>query len=353
MKKVFILLASVLCLFNQAKAEDVFTVTADNNTIIENFDGMWDAASSDATLSLPEGWRIDRQMSAPRMVGAYSTAATEVMYAGGVSLASNAKNGTWNFGASANPSDRAVGGLSTTVDGGTRCVSVMTCLLNGGADLPINQLTIGYDIEKYRYGDNDAGFTVQLYYSSDGSTWKKAGDDFNTVFPKDAGTVGAEEVPISTTSVSGKRLDTNVAVGSSLYLAWNISVSSGSSPNKAMALAIDNVSIKASFGEAVIAPDHIDPDRPSFVASGIFLRGEVNGWSAVTDWEFSDEGGGTYAIYDKELSGAFKVADASWSAACNYGSNGSAIMADTPYTLVLGTTATLPAATTSTAGASC
>ena len=337
MKKVFILLASVLCLFSQAKAEDVFTVTADNNTITENFDGMWDAASSDATLSLPEGWRIDRQMSAPRMVGAYSTAATEVMYAGGVSLASNAKNGTWNFGASANPSDRAVGGLSTTVDGGTRCVSVMTCLLNGGADLPINQLTIGYDIEKYRYGDNDAGFTVQLYYSSDGSTWKKAGDDFKTVFPKDAATVGAEEVPISTTSVSGKRLDTNVAVGSSLYLAWNISVSSGTSPNKAMALAIDNVSIEASFGEAAIDPDPIDPDRPPFVASGIFLRGEVNGWSAVTDWEFSDEGGGTYAIYDKELSGAFKVADASWSAACNYGSNGSAIMADTPYTLVLGT----------------
>jgi hypothetical protein len=138
------------------------------------------------------------------MVGAYSTAATEVMYTGDANLPSNAKNGTWNFGSSAALSDRAVGGLSTTVDGGTRCVSVMTQLVNGGTE-PINQLTFSYDIEKYRKGDNDAGFTVQLYYSSDGSSWKKAGDDFKTVFPKDNETNGAAVVPISTTAVSNKQ----------------------------------------------------------------------------------------------------------------------------------------------------
>lgn len=164
--------------FSVVKADDVagFTLTADQKTVTENFDGMWDATTQEATLVMPAGWRVDRQMSAPRMVGAYSSGATEVMYTGGVSLASNAKNGTWNFGSSTDPSDRAIGGLSTTVDGGTRCVSVMTQLTNGGTE-PINQLTISYDIEKYRKGDNAEGFTVQLYYSADGTSWKKAGDE--------------------------------------------------------------------------------------------------------------------------------------------------------------------------------
>ncbi len=336
MKKVLFLLASVFCLLGQTRAGDVLTVTADKNTVTETFDSMWDAASSVTTLAMPDGWRMERQMGAPRMIGAYSAASTELMYAGGVSLASNAKNGTWNFGSSAAPSDRAVGGLSTTVDGGTRCVSVMTQLVNGGTE-PVNQLTISYDIEKYRKGDNEAGFTVQLYYSYDGTTWKKAGDDFKTDFAKDDATIGAEVVPISTTTVSNKQLNTAVAVGSSIYLAWNISVSSGTSPNKAMGLALDNISLTASFGEPTVTPGDDDTSRPPFVSSGIFLRGEVNGWGAVTEWEFSNEGNGTYVLYDKELSGAFKVADATWSAACNYGSNGSAITIDKPYALVLGT----------------
>ena len=336
MKKILLSLISVLCLFTQAKADDGFTLTATNATVTENFDGMWDAANSEATLTMPTGWRMERQMGAPRMVGTYSAASTELMYAGGVSLASNAKNGTWNFGSSTTPSDRAVGGLSTTVDGGTRCVSVMTQLVNGGTE-PINQLTISYDIEKYRNGDNEAGFTVQLYYSYDGTTWKKAGDDFKTDFAKDDATIGAEVVPISTTTVSNKQLNTAVAVGSSVYLAWNISVSSGTSPNKAMGLALDNISLTASFGEPQTDTEVTDPNRPPFVSSGIFLRGEVNGWGAVTDWEFSNEGDGTYVLYDKELSGAFKVADATWSSACNYGSNGSAITVDKPYSLLLGT----------------
>ena len=336
MRKILLSLISVLCLFTQAKADDGFTLTATNATVTENFDGMWDAANSEATLTMPTGWRMERQLGAPRMVGTYSAASTELMYAGGVSLASNAKNGTWNFGSSTTPSDRAVGGLSTTVDGGTRCVSVMTQLVNGGTE-PINQLTISYDIEKYRNGDNEAGFTVQLYYSYDGTTWKKAGDDFKTDFAKDDATIGAEVVPISTTTVSNKQLNTAVAVGSSVYLAWNISVSSGTSPNKAMGLALDNISLTASFGEPQTDTEATDPNRPPFVSSGIFLRGEVNGWGAVTDWEFSNEGDGTYVLYDKELSGAFKVADTTWSSACNYGSNGSAITVDKPYSLLLGT----------------
>ena len=347
------------------------------------------------------------------------------MYTGGTSLASNAKNGTWNFSSSTEPSDCSVGGLSTTVDGGTRCINVMTCLHNAG-DEAISKLTLDYDIEKYRNGDNEAGFAVQLYVSTDGVTWNNAGTDFYTYFAPDAATQGAAVVPISTTSITGKQLMVDLAAGGDFYLAWNISVASGSSPNKAMGLSIDNVVIDATYasqdqscyiyvedvtkwnelylsidnGEAQSATssavvngvaykvwsldmdgnthalifnngggwsidasitadrDHylcltkdevteitdpenytgyVDPSLPPFTPSGIYLRGEVNSWGAVTDWEFSDEGNGTYVLYGKTLSGAFKVADANWSSACNYGSNGSSVQMGVPYSLVLGT----------------
>ena len=115
-----------------AWAQDALQITADATQVTQNFDSMWDG--QEATLSLPQGWRVDRQMNAPRTVGAYANASSTVMYTGGTSLASNAKNGTWNFTSSSVPSDCSVGGLSTTVDGGTRCISVMTCLHNGGQE---------------------------------------------------------------------------------------------------------------------------------------------------------------------------------------------------------------------------
>ena len=424
MKKqsLFLLVAvAMLALgWSSAKAQDVVEVTANSPQVTQNFDSMWDAEAQEATLDMPAGWRVDRNLSAARTVGTYSGASTSVMYSGGTNLASNAKNGTWNFLSSSTTGDCSVGGLSTTVADGTRCINVMTCVHNAG-DEAISKLTIAYDIEKYRDGDNAAGFAVQLYTSTDGTNWTSAGDDFYTYFAPDAATQGAASVPISTTPVSNKQLKVDIAAGNDLYLAWNISVASGSSPNKAMGLSIDNVVIDAVFASQDLSAyiyvedvtkwsslymngslpessaavngvnykvwaidmdggDHtltftdggsnsqiksitanrdyylcitgeeiteiedpqnytgwVDPTRPPFVASGIFLRGEVNSWGAVSDWEFSDEGNGVYVLYDKTLSGSFKVADANWSSACNYGSNGTAAMIDTPYALVLGT----------------
>ena len=146
-------------------AQDVLQVTADATQVTQNFDGMWNG--QEATLDMPQGWRVERQMSAPRTVGSFAAASTTVMYTGGTSLASNAKNGTWNFVSSSVPSDCSVGGLSTTVDGGTRCINLMTCLHNAGNE-DITKLALNYDIEKYRDGDNAAGFAVQLYVSTDG-----------------------------------------------------------------------------------------------------------------------------------------------------------------------------------------
>ena len=138
MKKNYLLLCISLfvsALWTSLRAADGLPLTESQPTVEQDFNSMWDATASAATLAMPAGWRIDRQMDAPRTLNSFASAATTVMYSGGVSLASNASNGTWNFGSSSNQADRAVGGLSTTVANATRCVSVMTQLSNEDANM--------------------------------------------------------------------------------------------------------------------------------------------------------------------------------------------------------------------------
>lgn len=252
-------------------------VSQASRTVEQTFDGMWDGSAP--TQSMPADWRIDRQMNAPRTVGTWTESQTVVMYTGGVSLASNAKNGTWNFGADGN-SDRAVGGLSTTVASGTRCISVMTHLSNVDTEA-ISKLELSYDIEKYRYGSNPEGFAVQLYYSTDGRNWTSAGNDFKTHFNPDASTAGYASVPGQTVNVSGT-LPTVAQAGCDLFLAWNISVASGDAAQAAMALAIDNVNFSGSL-----------PPIPT--ALHYVYAQDLTGWPAL----------GLYAWGDSELFGAW------------------------------------------------
>ncbi len=335
MRLLLILLLACFAFSAPARLSAGNNLTAAEPLISEDFNSMWDASASEATLALPANWRIDRNLTAPRTLSSWADASDVVMYTGGTSLPSNAKNGTWNFGNSADATDRAVGGMTTTVSNGTRGINLMTALHNADDALIINWLNVDYAIEKYRKGANAAGFTVQLYYSTDGVKWTNAGDDFKTAFDPDNETLGAEVVPLSTTNVSDKKLRVHVEPGKDLYLAWNISVSSGTTPDKAPALSIDDVKLTATFTDK--DDEWVEPDEPVKNPSGIYLRGEVNGWGAVEEWEFDKTGEGTYRLVDKNLSGAFKIADASWSSACNHGSNGSSIAMDEPYATVSGT----------------
>ena len=198
------------------------------------------AYSQESTL--PFGWKIERNMSKPREVGSYEDASTTTMYVGGKNVASNDKNGTWNFGDTGS-SDRAIGGLSTGNVGGsegTRGINVMTCLYNN-SDKDIESLIVSYDIEKYRNGSNAEGFSVQLYTSYDGENWIQD-TKFLTNFTKDKNTNGFDNVPASTTHMSNI-LNVSFPAESELYLAWNISVTDGNTCASAQGLAIDNVSI--------------------------------------------------------------------------------------------------------------
>lgn len=57
------------------------------------------------------------------------------------------------------------------------------------------------------------------------------------------------------------------------------------------------------------------------IPSGIYIRGDVNSWGTPAEWEFTDNGDGTYTLQDKELYGNFKVADESYTT-YNYGGPG-------------------------------
>ena len=234
--------------------------------VTENFDSLGGADKDPSTdtktgikesSTLPQGWRIERNLNAPRQLGAFEEAATETMYIGGQALASNAYNGTWNFGATGS-ADRAIGGLTTGVADGTRGISLMAHLTNNSSS-DFASIVLGYDIEKYRNGSNAAGFTVQLYTSANGQNWTSAGSKFTTAYTADANNNGFASVPAATTHVSDT-LTSALPVNGHLFLAWNISVTSGTSCNAAPGLAIDNVSFRPLVKETTALDPATQPD---------------------------------------------------------------------------------------------
>ncbi len=212
---------------------------------------------------LPMGWRIENNVASCRTVLSFSSASETTMYIGGQSLVSNAKNGTWNFGLTSS-TDRAIGGITSSISGGAKTISVMAKLHND-AGVAIEALQLAYDIEKYRNGENATGFVVQLYTSTTGEAWTSAGADFSRTFAADANTNGAAVVPILSESVSAT-LPCAIPAGGDLYLAWSISPASGSDCAKSMAFGIDNVTITPTLSES------IENVQPSAVRIQKFIR---------------------------------------------------------------------------------
>jgi len=229
--------------------ETPFISIVDENPYVETFDEIGgedvDPSGQEKTAfvrdtQLPEGWRIENNVSSCRTVLSYYSASETAMYIGGQSLASNAKNGTWNFGATGS-TDRAVGGITSSISGGAKTISVMAKLHND-AGVDFTSLALSYDIEKYRNGNNAAGFVVQVYTSTDGESWTSAGADFCNTYTADAATGGAEIVPILSNHVEGT-LDYPFSADEDMYIAWSISVVSGTDCAGSMAFGIDNVTI--------------------------------------------------------------------------------------------------------------
>jgi len=219
--------------------------------VSQNFDSMNNAGAS----NLPTGWRIER-LNTVRTLGAYLSAGTATNATAGVNMATNAAHGAYNYVvADANVldgNDNALGFLSSgTV--GTQSGNLYFQLTNTGT-ADVTSLDIAYDVEKYRNGSNPAGYRFQLFYSTTGAvgSWTNAGADFLTSFTADANNSGFAAPPGASVNVN-KNLDVPLAVGDSLYLAWNYSVISGTTTTNAQGLGIDNVSILGNTPDEVAA----------------------------------------------------------------------------------------------------
>ena len=209
----------------------------------------FNAIGSAATATLPSNFRVDRTTTSTssdvRKVLSYATAGTATTQVGGASLATNASNGIYNFGdgttSSGGANTRAIGFLSSGSATASGNLYAYFANNTGGS---LSGLQISYNVKKFRGGTNAAGFRIQMYYSTDGSTWTSAGSDFLTAFAgADASNAGYNPAPGSTVAVSAKTLAVSVNDGSSFYLAWNYSVTSGTTVSNSQALAVDDISV--------------------------------------------------------------------------------------------------------------
>jgi len=225
---------------------------AAGGTVTQNFDGI----GTSQTATMPTDWKVDKNKTV-RSVGTYSEAVTATEQRAGNNMPNDATNGIYNFAAGdpASETDRAVGGISSGK--ASKSVNIYVKLTNNGSS-DISSFTISYNVEKYRMGSNSAGFTIQMYYSSDGDNWTSAGDDFKASFTADGSNAGYDSAPGDTKAISNKTLSQSLAAGSSLYLAWNYSVTSESTTSSAQALGIDDVSITAN-GETSNPSISVDP----------------------------------------------------------------------------------------------
>src|SRR5207247_7063256 len=122
--------------------------------------------------------------------------------AGGANLSTTAGNGIYNFGSgttSTGGTDRAIGFLSS----GTATFSgnLYAQFVNNTGN-SLSALQISYNVEKYRNGSNPAGFRIQMFSSTDGSTWANAGPKFLTSFPAAANNSGLASAPGMSVTVS-------------------------------------------------------------------------------------------------------------------------------------------------------
>ncbi|MFT2009038.1 T9SS-dependent choice-of-anchor J family protein [Pontibacter sp. 13R65] len=221
-----------------------------------------------ATATLPSGWKVSKSGTV-RTVVPFGEAAvvTATERAGGANMASNAGNGIYNF-AGTEGTDQAIGFLSS--GSATKSGNLYAHFRNEDA-VSIEGLDISYTIEKYRRGTNAAGYSVQLYYSLNGTSWTSAGSNFATSFPADEVTEGYAVAPGDVKRIDNQKLEIEIPAGSDFYLAWSYSVTSGATTSFAQALAIDD--IKVSFASSSSTEPGLT--APNSVALGDVVTGST------------------------------------------------------------------------------
>jgi hypothetical protein len=268
--RFFIVTSSILLLALMSVVVVFAAISLSTSTAYtQSFDGMGVPATTTTPSALPVDFRADA-LTMVRTVGPFSAAGTTTARAGSADLAINAANGIYNFGSGTTTlggSDRAVGFLASGT--ATTSGNVYAQLVNNtGGDL--SGLQISYNVEKYRNGTNAAGFRIQMFYSTDGTIWTSAGNDFLTSFAADANNNGFATAPGPVVNVNNKTLSAAIPNGANFYLAWNYSVSSGSTVTNAQALAIDDIGILGTPG----SPTPTNPMGAGVAKPTVLLPGD-------------------------------------------------------------------------------
>lgn len=282
-------------------------------TVSENFDSM-EYPAADAPViekgyygkdyALPAAWRMERNQSGPRTIGAYSDAMLTAQYGGGANLPTGAANGTWNLGMNGS-SDRALGGMTTGVANGARTINVMAHLENDG-EKDFDTIRVSYDIEKYREGSNANLFYVKLFTSPNGVAWTEAGEAFTWLNPAGSGQTGYATVPGFTQHVEAD-LVCHFAAGTDLYLCWSISTSAGDNCAAAPCLAVDNINLEF-VPEAVPEAAHylyVD-DQTGWATLGVYAWGDglpdlYGAWPGQAMIDTKEVGGVTYKVFPYDV----------------------------------------------------
>ncbi len=196
----------------------------------------------------PTDWKMGGR--ADTELGTYaSTAYKQTNMVAGNSYGSAESNDTCNFwdGADFNSTERAIGFLGgSSLHGGNIYADFQNT--SGRA---YSSVTVSYSIEKYRNGSNVDGFSMRLYYSTDGSTWTLAN---TTSFTADGDNNGYADAPGSTTRIDTLTINVSVANNAHLYLCWNYGKTKDSTGlwTSAQALGLDDVIVQASSQARII-----------------------------------------------------------------------------------------------------
>lgn len=216
-------------------------VTVDFNTL-----------GTSATAPLPTGF-----VWASGTTTAYSdnTTNTTTNQVGGTSgtnaLSSGSTGGNYNFGngVAASATDRALGFLSSSNAAALSPRHLLLAVKNT-TSLFITDLTVAYDIEKYRSGTR--AFEWQFYTSSDGTSWTQI-TNLTQAYAADPATPGNTVVnPTTAVSKSTTLTGLNLAAGATTYLRWSY-VGTGGSTNS-QALGLDNLVLTPTLGTGTPTP---------------------------------------------------------------------------------------------------
>ena len=207
----------------------------------------FDSIGTSAGATLPTGWKIADDGTNFRNVKISYTGAGSSLDSAAGGGSPIVLSGSYDLGSGSTDSgtDRAVGFLGGT---GSHPVASGDVFVEFQPSTSLNSLGISYDVEKYR--DGTAADQVQMYFSTDGTSWSFAAGSFQTAFAPDADTLACSPAPGATASVSSIYTPAaTLTAAKPFYLAFCYSMVSGTTNNSVQqSLAIDNVSVTGING---------------------------------------------------------------------------------------------------------